>query len=692
MKKIKYLPLLLLSLLLNFSVVACSDDSPSDEPSTPTVKPDDKPDPEEPTDPSWVDVTATPDAWDNVKRADMTYQLLVYSFADGNGDKYGDIQGIINKLDYINSLGVKAIWLSPIHPSSSYHGYDVTDYTAVNEKFGTKEDLKALIDAANAKGIKIYLDYVLNHTSVNHPWFEKAKASANNPERDYYIFSKNPAQDIKDGKIDMIATEGTGGYNAGEWFTADGDVVKACYKFELDWSTPSKPTVTVTEGYSAEVGENTDTDTKDARYIWFGDGNHAKFFNRGNGKYDVTIDFESNWGFLIRTTLDESWPAGTKYGASSQTSKLTLGQAFSLNNSAAENIVFSDMDLWQYHSHFYTGSFADLNYGKVGEWDNSPVYKHVVDAAKDWMAMGVGGFRLDAVKHIYHNAKGYENPDFLKKFYTDLSAAYTGEGNLYMVGEVLSGSDEVAPYYQGLPALFEFDFWHRLEWAINNGTGCYFAKDIYSYQQKYAGYRSDYIEATKLSNHDEDRTGYKLDKSVSKEKLAAAVLLTSAGSPYIYYGEELGFCNAKSSGDENVREPMQWGDGNDADFGVKYTKSDVASVKEQEADANSLLNVYKKFTQLRNTYPALAQGTMSKHTTYNENNATAGKEIAAWYMTKDAQKMLVIHNFSASAKEISLSDKLDKAVAVNGTVKSKADGENTLLSMGAYSTVVYLMK
>ena len=75
----------------------------------------------------WTDVTANPDTWDGKKRANITYQLLVYSFADTNGDKWGDLKGITEKLDYINQMGANAIWLSPIHPAMSYHGYDVTD-------------------------------------------------------------------------------------------------------------------------------------------------------------------------------------------------------------------------------------------------------------------------------------------------------------------------------------------------------------------------------------------------------------------------------------------------------------------------------------------------------------------------------------------------------------------------------------
>ncbi|MDE5759418.1 MAG: alpha-amylase, partial [Bacteroides sp.] len=349
-------------------------------------------------------------------------------------------------------------------------------------------------------------------------------------------------------------------------------------------------------------------------------------------------------------------------------------------------------------SHFYTDSFADLNYGKVSDLKNSPAFKEVVAAAKGWIDRGVDGFRLDAVKHIYHNAGGAENPTFLKTFYDELNAYYKQQGkteDLYMVGEVLSGASEVAPYYQGLPALFEFDFWYRLEWAINNGTGCYFAKDIMGYQQLYAANRPDYIEATKLSNHDEDRTASKLGKSIAKEKLAAAVLLTGPGEPYIYYGEELGLYGMKDNGDEYVRGPMLWGDNTVTAYTDKIDKGVASAIKpvtEQQEDENSLLNVYVRFARLRNTYPALAEGEMSKHGTYNESNATTGKAIAAWYRTKDTEKMLVVHNFGASTVEIALTDSIEKAVGVNGDVQQKKEDDGVKVKMGAYSTVVFSLK
>ncbi|MDO4165185.1 MAG: alpha-amylase family glycosyl hydrolase [Bacteroides sp.] len=687
MKQFKLISFFLFCVLVG-SLNACSDDNNTtpDNPETP--------EPEETEE--WTTLTASPDEWDGEKRADISYQLLVYSFADSNNDGYGDFQGLIKKLDYINSLGVNAIWLSPIHPCSSYHGYDVTDYDAVNEKFGTQSDFDQLVAAAHNLDIKIYLDYVLNHTSAEHPWFVNASASEDSEYRDYYIFSQDPATDIAAGNIAMISSEGSSGYNASEWYALSGnESVTGVYQFVLDWTNSTRPTVTVTRAATADA-DNTATDTGSDKFLYYGDGICKKFYDNGDGTYRLTVNLDTNWGFLIRTssTLWDNY----KYGASSSSDRLTLGEAFTLaQGSSAADIKFDFMDQWYYHSNFYTASFADLNYGDIDELESSATFQAMVGSAKKWLDKGVDGFRLDAVKHIYHNQTSSENPTFLKAFYDELNAYYQGLGNtddLYMVGEVLSESSDVAPYYAGLPAFFEFSFWYRLDWAINNNTGCYFAKDIIGYQDLYAAYRSDYIEATKLSNHDEARTASELGKSLAKEKLAGAVLLTSGGSPYIYYGEELGLYGTQDNGDEYVRGPMLWGDASVTSYTDKIdagVASSIASVTEQQADANSLLNVYLTFTKLRNTYPALAKGAMSKHSVYNDSNTSAGLPIAAWYMTYGSDKMLVVHNFGSSTVEISLTDNLEKAVGINGDIQVKAGSSETALQMGAYSSVVFLV-
>jgi glycosidase len=678
--------------LLGF-LTACGDDDP--EPETPVVPPSpETPDtPDTPDTPvaTWSALTAAPDTWDGTRRADVTYELLVYSFADSDGDGYGDFNGVTSKLDYLQSLGVTALWLSPIHPSPSYHGYDVTDYTTVNPKLGTEADFDRLVSEAHRRGIKIYLDYVMNHTSDQHPWFTAAKNNPDSEYRSYYTFSQDPAADIRAGRLSMFASDPTNGYAAGEWNTTSSvtNNIQGIYRFDLNWSNSSAPTVTVTAATEAEP-ENT-TEGSDDRYLWYGDGQCRRFYNLGGGQYELTLQLDTDWGFLIRSS-NTTWEGGTKYGAPTAATKLELGKPFTLDNKTAADILFSTMDLWYYHCAF-SSSMPDLDYGPVGEWSSNATYRAMLSAAEGWVDRGVDGFRLDAVKHIYHNATATDNPKFLERFYTDMNAYYHSRGNtddLYMVGEVLDEYSKVAPYYAGLPALFEFSFWYRLSWAINNQTGCYFAANILSYQTEYAKYRATYIEPTKLSNHDEVRTASTLSKSTAKEKLAACVLLTAGGSPYIYYGEEIGLYGTQTSGDEYVRGPMLWGDQTVTAYTDKIDNTvatNVASVAAQAADSTTLLRLYQRLIRLRHTYPALAQGVMNPHPTYNDSNLTA-KQIAAWYMTRGNQKMLVLHNFGAATATVTLTDDIDRAVGLNGTVEQKDEQYR----LGAYSSVVFLLK
>ena len=124
----------------------------------------------------------------------VTYEIFVGSFADANGDGIGDLQGIISRLDYIESLGVSRLWLTPIHPSPSYHHYDVLDYCAVAPEFGTLEDFDQLVAACEARGISVMLDLVVNHTSSEHPWFKAAcealRTGTDSPYLSWYNFSE----------------------------------------------------------------------------------------------------------------------------------------------------------------------------------------------------------------------------------------------------------------------------------------------------------------------------------------------------------------------------------------------------------------------------------------------------------------------------------------------------------------------
>ena len=130
-------------------LMACGDDNPVNPNPTPTPGPGDNDEPSGQTE--WVAVSPQPDEWDGQRRADITYQLLVYSFADSDGNGKGDLPGLISRLDYLDQMGISALWLSPIHPAMSYHGYDVTDYTAVNPDLGTMADFDRLIQETDAR-------------------------------------------------------------------------------------------------------------------------------------------------------------------------------------------------------------------------------------------------------------------------------------------------------------------------------------------------------------------------------------------------------------------------------------------------------------------------------------------------------------------------------------------------------------
>ncbi len=117
------------------------------------------------------------------------YQIYPRSFADGNGDGIGDIPGITSKLDYLRELGVGAVWLSPHYPSPFVDcGYDITDFRGVATEYGTLDDFHHLLHEAHARGIKVVLDLVLNHSSDQHPWFTESRASRANAKRDWYIW------------------------------------------------------------------------------------------------------------------------------------------------------------------------------------------------------------------------------------------------------------------------------------------------------------------------------------------------------------------------------------------------------------------------------------------------------------------------------------------------------------------------
>ncbi len=454
----------------------------------------------------------------NARGEKIFYEIFVRSFADSDGDGIGDFNGVTAKLDYLVSLGVEGIWLMPINPSPSYHGYDVMDYTDVNSDYGTMADFDNLVAEAKAKGIDIVLDFVINHTSQEHPWFKNSMTAVDAEFRNYYTYEHMDEVKAKceAGEVAMVDDNI---YNAGIW--------------------------------RAPWGE---TSTRDYRYI---------------GQFD--------------------------------------------------------------------GSMPDLNYGRVPNLN--PVYYEILDAAKFWMDKGVAGLRLDAIKHIYQNERGIENLKLLKQFYTDLAKDYP---DIYMVGEVLSGADDTAPFMAAIPSLFHFDAWWKLHGDMMQWGAKYYAKDMQEAYNKFKGMNPMFNAAIKLSNHDEDRALSVLEGDVEFAKIAATAIMTTPGQPYIYYGEEVGMQNTKMNGDEAVREPILWGDEYTTEW--RANTNPPATVADQLKDPNSLLSFYKEITAVRKSTPALQRGVFTVIPWEN-----LPQSMMAWYRSLGNKRVYVFMNASKTA-------------------------------------------
>ena len=622
------------------------------------------------------------------KTSSTTYQLLIYSFADSDGDGVGDFKGIEKKLDYLDDLGVTAIWLSPAHPTSSYHAYDVNDYYAINPLYAVgqkteakaEQDFKDLLAAAHARGIEIYMDYVLNHSGKHNGWFTEALANPDSPYRDYYFFSKNPASDYKN--FPMLKGSS---YVAGEWKQVTSGSPKL---------TVTKTTESVTNG----------TDSWNL-YMWDGSGDKTvKFVNKGDGTYYLVMDVNGKWGLLVRKY--PNWNDGSKFGAITASATLKEGEALDLVANG-QDISFTGSGRYRFEltnvsteTLYYMGCFSDwmpdLNYGDVNTAENNACFKELEASADKWIKMGVDGFRLDAVRHICGGISSFNHANnriLLKKWYDHCNETYKAaghSGNIFMVAEEWDSHDTEKTYYKSLTSCFEFDYGYKLRDVLNNSNAAGFATQVAKFVTDHTAQRADAVSSFFLSNHDQDRFASNVGKKVEREKQAAAILLSGPGKPFIYQGEELGYWGTKENGDENVRQPMAWDKAlkDVAKLGLDMGYSDrtnynivkaEVSVEKQLADANSLLNVYRAWSQLRSTYPSLGNGTM---TPLN----LGGNSIAAWYMSAGSEKMLVIHNVSSSnIREVTVTDSMAHPVALLGS----ASVSGTTLALGPNSSVVF---
>jgi alpha-glucosidase len=141
----------------------------------------------------------------------VLYEIYPRSFQDSDGDGVGDLKGITSRLDYLKDLGIDAIWITPMYPSPGVdYGYDISDYTAIDPMYGSMADFDTMVAEAQKRGIRVIMDYVINHTSDQHPWFLESRSSRDNPKRDWYVW--------KDGKGETATSKGEPPNNWQSWF------------------------------------------------------------------------------------------------------------------------------------------------------------------------------------------------------------------------------------------------------------------------------------------------------------------------------------------------------------------------------------------------------------------------------------------------------------------------------------------
>ena len=486
------------------------------------------------------------------------YQIYPLSFADSDGDGYGDLPGIISKLDYLSDiLGVDAIWLSPFYQSPMRDwGYDISDHCDVDAVFGDLDDAKTLIAECHRRDLRVMLDYVINHTSDQHPWFLESRSSQNNPKRDWYVWSE--------GRNDGLPNN---------WVSVFGGPA---------WS------------------------------------------------YDQGTD--------------------------------------------------------QWYRHTYLSEQPDLN------WRNPDVVEAMLGVARFWLDLGVDGFRVDAAHQMMKDPKARDNPPAPRDYprpYKDM-----GEYDKFIHVYDFAHPDvhdahrkiraTLDSYDRDVVSVAEIHIFDLSEWASYYGDKLDQLHMPFNYQLMVADWDVPTVRATAeavlwnmpaggwtnwtLGNHDEIRLASRLPDG--HERLAALLLLTLRGAPFLYYGDELGMTQAEITGDrrqdpwglkverlsrDGARTPMQWAPGPNAGFtepesqpwlplGVDHENLNVET---QLEDPGSVLNLYRRLLELRRDSTALRVGSFLSHPASTD-------EVYAYHRLHDDESRTVALNFSQRPQSLSV--------------------------------------
>ncbi|MEM9858309.1 MAG: alpha-amylase family glycosyl hydrolase [Bacteroidota bacterium] len=337
-----------------------------------------------------------------------------------------------------------------------------------------------------------------------------------------------------------------------------------------------------------------------------------------------------------------------------------------------------DGDSTQEHYYgFFWGGMPDLNF------DSPKLRREIYDIGTFWLEeIGVDGFRLDAAKHIFPDDRVADNHAFWVEFKEEMQKV---KPDVYLIGEVWASTEVSSPYTQGLRALFNFDLAFSIieslksersisaeisgsSWKIINSVTLEdgFVKNLNAFQS----YNPEFINATFLSNHDQNRVASMLGNDQNKIKQAASILLTLPGSPYLYYGEELGMLGMKP--DEQIREPFLWKPFSQDSSRTQWLKpqystdSTISPLSVQRNDPNSVWSHYRALIHLRNQNAALSQGDISV--------VPISQGVISFKRNSNDQHLWVLHNISSESVAIDL-DEFKTIVFKSHEVVRLADGK-----------------
>ncbi len=334
--------------------------------------------------------------------------------------------------------------------------------------------------------------------------------------------------------------------------------------------------------------------------------------------------------------------------------------------------------LAEHYYGFFWGGMPDLNF------DNPKVRDEFKDIGKFWLQdMNVDGFRLDAAKHIYPDDRAEDNHAFWIEFRKEMEKI---KPDVYLVGEVWSSSKVVAPYLKGLPALFNFDMGYAITRVVNEGKDTIGLINKYKeISDFYKTITSDYLDATFLRKHDQNRILNDVGGDLAKAKIAAGILLTLPGTPYLYYGEEIGMLGTKP--DEFIREPFIWDvdkkDMMQTSWEVpKFSTTEtVQPLSKQKDDTNSMYQFYKKLIHYRNGSKALTLGEI-------ENSNLNITEVVSFIRKYNDEEVLVLNNVSDVEVTVKLLEGNVKFDAIDYASNGAAKLQDGALVLPAYSTVI----